>query len=99
MNEARRIANILGAHAGPLQARGIESLYLFGSRLENTHAIDSDIDLFCDLNPLQKVSLFDLIDIEQTLAELLDAKVDLMSRSGLHPLIAKRIENSAVRLL
>jgi uncharacterized protein len=99
MNESERLSKLLTSVAASLKSSGIAALYLFGSRLRDEHDNKSDVDLFCDLDPKQKMSLFDLMKIEARLADLLKVKVDLMTRSSLHPLISEKVQSEAVRLL
>jgi uncharacterized protein len=99
MIEAERLSILLTSVAASLKSSGIAALYLFGSRLRNDHNSESDVDLFCDLDPKQKMSLFDLMKVEAKLADLLNVKVDLMTRSSLHPLISEKVQSEAVRLL
>jgi uncharacterized protein len=99
MNEAERLSKILASVAVPLKSGGISGLYLFGSRARGDHNSRSDIDLFCDIDPKQKMSLFDLMKIEAELTDAFGTKVDLMTRSSLHPLISAEVQREAVRLL
>jgi uncharacterized protein len=99
MNEAQRLSKLLASVAASLRSSGIAALYLFGSRVRNEHHSESDVDLFCDLDPKQKMSLFDLMKIEARLARILKVKVDLMTRSSLHPLISQDVQSEAIRLL
>jgi uncharacterized protein len=99
MHEAERLSELLTSVEGSLRSSGIAALYLFGSRVRDEHDSKSDVDLFCDLDPKQKMSLFDLMKIEARLADLLKVKVDLMTRSSLHPLISQDVQSEAVRLL
>lgn len=99
MNEAQRLTALIAQHGDVLRARGINRLYLFGSRSRDDHRFDSDIDLFCDIEADRRFSLFDLMDIEKSLTEILEKKVDLMSRASLHPMISAEVQEEAIRLL
>jgi uncharacterized protein len=99
MNEAERLSKLLAHFAAPLRSSGILALYLFGSRVRDEQNSKSDVDLFCDLDPKQKLSLFDLMKIEAKLADVFKVKVDLMTRSSLHPLISDQVQLEAIRLL
>ncbi len=88
----------LHAFTGALKARGATSLYLFGSTLRNEANAQSDLDLFLDHNPRGKFSAFDLVAAKRLLQEGLGVNVDLTTRSGLHPLIRKKVEAEATRV-
>ena len=67
----------------------ISILGIFGSYIRNEQAGDSDLDILVDFTA--PISLFDFVDMEQELSELLGVKVDLVSRNALKPYIGKRI--------
>ncbi len=81
-----------------LRARGVDSLYLFGSHARDQAKPSSDIDLFIDRSPGARLSLVGLIGIELDLADLLAAKVDLGTRIGLHPSIRVDVERAAIKV-
>ena len=81
-----------------LRGRGIISLYLFGSVARDEARPDSDIDLFCDLDPKAKLGTFAFLAIADRLIEAMGRKVDLATRSGLHRLIRVDVENAAARV-
>lgn len=72
----------------------VKKAYLFGSRVKDTSAHDSDIDVLVELDA--RVDLLDFITIQQAVSSLLPFKVDLVSAKGLHPSIAKQINNEKV---
>jgi predicted nucleotidyltransferase len=88
----------LRAFTGALKERGATSLYLFGSTSRNESNSESDLDLFLDYNPRSKFSAFDLVAAKRLLQEGLGVDVDLTTRSGLHPLIRKKVEAEATRV-
>ncbi len=79
-----------------LRERGVASLYLFGSAARGEARDDSDVDLFFDDAPNAHLSLLDVIGIQQFLQDVLGARVDLMTRDSLHPLLRADIESEAV---
>jgi predicted nucleotidyltransferase len=81
-----------------LKERGATSLYLFGSTVRNQANSKSDLDLFLDYNPRSKFNAFDLVAARRLLQEGMGVDVDLTTRSGLHPLIRKKIEAEATRV-
>ncbi len=67
----------------------VHTLGIFGSYIHNEQAGDSDLDILVDFS--SPISLFEFIDMEEELSELLCIKVDLVSRNALKPFIGRRI--------
>lgn len=67
----------------------VNTLGIFGSYIRNEQAGDSDLDILVDFS--SPISLFEFIDMEEELSELLRIKVDLVSRNALKPFIGRRI--------
>lgn len=88
----------LKSSAEAIRRHGVKALYLYGSTAKDKATISSDIDLFFDYDPKSKFNVLDLVSIKRTLEKLLGIDVDLTTRSGLHPLIRKRIEAEARRV-
>lgn len=84
--------------AAAVRARGVTSLYLFGSIARNQAGPDSDIDLFVDYDPAQHFSLVDLVAVQHLLEERIAARIDVTTRDSLHPRLRDAIERSAVRV-
>lgn len=81
-----------------IRAFGASALYLFGSTARNEAMPTSDVDIFVDLDPSKKVGLFELFDMEDHLEHALGTRVDLGTRTGLHPILRNDIEQSAIRV-
>jgi len=62
----------------------IVSLSLFGSVLTEDFDSQSDIDFVVDFSKDSRHSLLDLIKMETELSQLLNRKVDLMTKASLH---------------
>lgn len=71
-------------------------VYVFGSCARKEETPGSDIDLLVEFTP--HATLFDQVHIQDEIAALLDCKVDVVSRRGLHPYIRKNILAEAVAL-
>ena len=69
----------------------VDTLGIFGSYVRNEQAGDSDLDILVDFTV--PISLFEFIDMEEELSELLRVKVDLVSRNALKPYLGRRILN------
>lgn len=65
------------------QAHEIRRLRLFGSFVRGEERPDSDVDLIVDFKG--RKSLFDLMDAEDSLAELFARDVDLLTEPGISP--------------
>jgi len=84
------IKKILRNHKSVLKNKyHINTLGIFGSYVRNEQAPDSDLDILVDFTA--PISLFEFIDMEEELSELLGIKVELVSRNALKPYIGKRI--------
>lgn len=81
-----------------LRARGVRGLYLFGSTLDGKAGPNSDLDLFFDHERGTGFSLFDVMGIGYYLEEELHTKVDIMTRSSLHPRLKADIEAEAIKV-
>jgi uncharacterized protein len=84
--------------AEAIRAMGATALYLFGSTARDETSESSDLDLFIDYDPDSKFNAFDLVGIKQFLEEELEIPVDVITRDGLHPMLRRDIEQSAVRV-
>lgn len=69
----------------------VHTLGIFGSYIRNEQTVGSDLDILVDFS--SPISLFDFIDMEAELSELLHIKVELVSRKALKPFIGKHILN------
>ena len=73
---------------------GILSIGIFGSVARNEHQAESDLDVFVEL---QEPDFFIMSDIQETLEQICNCKVDLLRlRRNLRPLLLKRIEQDGI---
>jgi len=68
---------------------GIKSIGIFGSYIRGEQNNESDVDILIETE--KPISLFDLVELEDFLSELLGKKVDLVLRDELKPSIGKNI--------
>lgn len=61
----------------------VTELALFGSVLRKDFRPDSDVDVLVAFAPDSHTSLFDLVDMEDELSEVVGRKVDLVYREGI----------------
>ena len=87
----------LREHEGELRSAGVEHLSLFGSWARGT-AIQSlsDIDLIAEFDAGREYSLLDRVRLENRLADMLGARVDLAPARALKGDIRERAAREAV---
>lgn len=78
-----------------LKKKGIKRAGIFGSFARGEQKKNSDIDILISFNG----SLLGLVRIERELEGNLGIKVDLLTYSGINPLLKKRILNEEVRII
>jgi hypothetical protein len=84
------IKKILRDHKSVLAAKyNVSTIGIFGSYVRDEHAASSDLDILVDFSA--PVSLFEFLDLEQELSQLLRVSIDLVSQNALKPYIGKRI--------
>ena len=67
----------------------VSQIGVFGSYVRDEQTTRSDVDILVDFSA--PISLFEFIDMEEELSNLLKIKVDLVSRKALKPYIGRRI--------
>ena len=77
MNRDNVIQTLRG-HEAELRAAGVVRLSLFGSTARGDSRPDSDIDLLAVFDDTRRLSLLDVIHIQNQIADLLGAPVDLI---------------------
>ena len=75
---------------------GISNVGIFGSFAFGDFNQKSDVDILINLSKKNKVSLLDLIEIENELSSKLGRKVDLVTKNGLNPYLKSNILKSTV---
>ncbi len=80
-----------------LRARGLISLFLFGSAARDEAGPDSDVDVFVEFAPGTRLG-WDFAGAPGLLSEGLGRPVDFAMRDGLHPLLRADIEHEAIRV-
>lgn len=75
---------------------GVSKIGIFGSFAMGDFNQKSDVDILINLNKRNKVSLLDLIGIENDLSLRLGRKVDLVTQKGLNPYIKNNILKSTI---
>ncbi len=96
MDRERVIATLL-RYESELMAAGIIRLSLFGSTARGDNRPDSDIDLLAAFDDTRRISLLDVVGIEQQISRMLGRTVELVEEGTLKPRVQKNVEAEAVR--
>lgn len=80
-----------------LKQAGVTHLYLFGSTARDEAHPDSDVDLFFRLRP-RRFWRFRSYGRQGTCNPCFGARTDMIPRDGLHRVLRKRIEASALQI-
>jgi predicted nucleotidyltransferase len=95
MNRSHLPADALRAALPTLRQHWpIRSLALFGSRVRDDAAPDSDLDVLVDF--ARPIPLSSFLALEERLAAITGLRVDLVSAASLKPYIGERIRTEAV---
>lgn len=81
-----------------LRARGVRSLFLFGSTARDDADDRSDVDLLFDHDPASGFSLFTQAELSAELSDQFGTRVDLVALDGLRPAFRTRITPELVRV-
>lgn len=87
---------VLADHRDELRAMGVERLSLFGSVARDEAGEGSDVDLLVEFTPGAPIGIFEFLGVQETLASLLGAEVDLATPASLHPRLREAILREAV---
>jgi predicted nucleotidyltransferase len=91
------IKKIITEHSFELKKFGVQELYLFGSVVRGEATEKSDVDFLVVLDK-QNSDLFNLIELNQFLEDLLSTKVDLGTKKSLRKIVKDQILKEAVRV-
>jgi predicted nucleotidyltransferase len=90
------VLSLLKRHREELEGFGVESLRLFGSVAREEAAADSDVDLLVSFRETPTFSGY--MKLRIFLEDLLGAKVDLITESGLRERVRPFVEKDAIRV-
>ena len=88
------VLELLRSHRADLERLGAKSLALFGSTARNEATPRSDVDLLVEF--ARPVGLFEFIDLQNYLEELLQSRVDLGTPASMRPRLRERVLKEAV---
>jgi predicted nucleotidyltransferase len=86
----------LRAHERELKAAGIVRLAVFGSVARGDNSTESDVDLLADFDKTKRYTLLTMGRLENRLADLLGARVELSSPEWLKESVKERVLREAV---
>jgi predicted nucleotidyltransferase len=75
---------------------GVAEIGVFGSYVRGEQRPDSDVDILISLERPPHIDLFDLVNLEYQLSDLLGVKVDIAIKENLRKRIGRRILNEVV---
>ncbi len=88
------IRDLLQKHDALLTSYKVRRIGLFGSYARGEQTAESDVDLLVEFG--KGVTLFEIIELERTLSEVLGKPVSIVSRNGLSrhigPAILREVE-------
>jgi len=91
------VIRILRAHEAELRAEGVSHVYLFGSVARGEADAESDVDLFYDYDSAH-FGFREFMRVRELVPEIIGRPVDVMPRSGIHPLIKDEVVAEAVQV-
>lgn len=95
MKTFEEIKNILASQMKILKSRyKVKEIGVFGSCIKGKQKKKSDIDILVTFS--KPVDFIEFLQLEEYLASLLGAKVDLVTKDALKPFIGKRILGEVV---
>jgi uncharacterized protein len=97
LKDAHYFIKILRQHFMEIKEKyNVSYLGIFGSYVRGEQTSESDLDILVEFD--EKPGLFEYIELEDYLSDLLGVKVDLVMKSALKPNIGKRILNEVEAL-
>ena len=72
----------------------VKRIGLFGSYARNEASQTSDVDILVEFS--EPITLFEFVNLEDFLSEIIGRKVDLVTESGLKPLIKPHVLEDVV---
>jgi uncharacterized protein len=94
--DRRHVIETLRAHEPELRAAGIVRLSLFGSVARDEASQSSDVDLMAEFDNARKLTLLDMVGLENQLSDMLSIKVELTPAKTMKARVRERAEQEAV---
>ena len=83
-----------GEIAAFCRKHGIRKFSLFGSVLRDDFGPDSDVDVVVEFRPDVRFGLFELVDMEDELSQIVGRKTDIHEFQALRPWMQKEVAGS-----
>ena len=97
MQDVEGIRRALLQHKAELQKKfKVKTLGVFGSYVHGEQKRGSDVDVLVEFR--EPIGLFEFMDLEDYLSQLLGVKVDLVSKKALKPHIGERILEEVIMI-
>jgi len=74
----------------------VANVYLFGSYARNEQKLESDVDMMMELEENHQLDLWDFIGIKHDLEDILELKVDLVTRKNLQDFAKETAERDKI---
>lgn len=84
------------AHQAALESMGVKSLDLFGSVARNQASLTSDIDFLIEFS--KPIGLFQLLEIQYFLEDLLERSIDLGTADSLKEHLREPVLEDSIRV-
>jgi predicted nucleotidyltransferase len=94
--KAEEVIAKLRSHETELRQAGLLHVRLFGSVARGEADEASDVDLLADFDEGKRLSLIDVIGLENRLSDLLGVKVDLIQEGTLKERLRERADRAVV---
>jgi uncharacterized protein len=94
--DKRSVISKLREHEPELRAAGVVHLRLFGSVARGDANATSDVDLMAEFDTKKKLTLLDMVGLENRLSELLQVKVDLTPANTMKQQVRATADHEAV---
>lgn len=78
------------------QEYGLTVLGVFGSYVRDEQSPDSDIDLLIELERPPRISLLELVELEEYLGDVLETKADVAIKKNLRKRIGRQILSEVI---
>lgn len=97
MKTLDEIKNIIASHMDVLRSQyKVNEIGVFGSYVRGEQKKRSDVDILVEY--AETPDMFEFLDLEEYLSNILGIKVDLVTKGALKPYIGKRILEEVVYL-
>lgn len=94
MRTIKEIKKVLLERKAELEDKKVKEIGIFGSYVKGKAKKKSDVDILVEFS--EPIGLFEFMDLEEYLGNLLGIKVDLVSKKALKPRIGKYILKEVV---